>query len=865
MFEIIIPLLHLFVAAAAWWVSTHASLDHKARRAWRLFSSAFLCLLAVDALQLSLTGDAHLALWAGALSTLFYMILLAGLLSFTSILGSREERERFWLDTGIVMISGGVVIWYFVVRSVSWETSDGTIAAALTLIRPVGDLVILFGCATVLLGSPSGGAKKTFGLLTLGLLTIFAADLGYGSSLLGGDYRAGYWVQWLWTLSGLLTLAGCLHQRFALSRGDADQQALARHGSLSLLPYLATALSYGLLVFAAYRQWVDPLGGLIIGAVALTGVVIARQISAVRAHDRAQAAVARSEARFRSLVQNSSDVVMILSPDMRVLYHTPSASRLLGRPQSEIDGARLTEFLSPEDRTLALAFFTDLLKQPNSSAAADWRLVAAGGTERHVENVCSNLLSDSAVNGLVLNTRDVTERKAAEEKLQHDAFHDSLTGLPNRSLFKEHLRIAIGRARRSPDHRYAVLFLDLDRFKIVNDSLGHSFGDELLKVIADRLAQTVRANIDIVARLGGDEFVILLEGIEEASTATHVASRIQHSLREPVRIGGHEVFVTASIGVALSTTGYADAEDLLRDADTAMYRAKARGRACHEVFDKQMHARAVALLELENDLRRAVEREEFEVYYQPIVSISEGKRITGFEALVRWRHPTKGLIPPGDFISVAEDTGQIIAIGRWVLREACRQMKRWDRRGQRAGALTLSVNLSGKQFLQPDLVEQVRETLRETGFDPRRLQLEITESVVIENTEVVTSMLTQLREMGVQVTMDDFGTGYSSLSYLHSFPIDVLKIDRSFIAGMSGRDSKSEIVKSVLTLASSMGMKVVAEGVETEEQLSHLQGLNCSYGQGYLFSRPVDADAVEHLLFRHESLNELPVLPVGVI
>ena len=374
--------------------------------------------------------------------------------------------------------------------------------------------------------------------------------------------------------------------------------------------------------------------------------------------------------------------------------------------------------------------------------------------------------------------------------------------------------------------------------------------------IGARLEQSIRQDIDIVARLGGDEFAILLDGMAEASVAIHIAKRVQDSLRSAVNVGGHEIFSTTSIGIALSSTGYTNPEDILRDADTAMYRAKARGRACYEVFDKFMHARAVALLQLENDLRRAVERGEFEVYYQPIVSLEGERKITGLEALVRWHHPERGLVSPQDFISVAEDTGQIIYLGNWVLEQACRQMKSWQEQYPLYRDLNLSVNLSGKQFLQSNLVEQINGVLQRTGFNPRKLQLEITESVVIENTEIVTDTLMRLHNLGIQLSMDDFGTGYSSLSYLHNFPIDVLKIDRSFISKQGG-NSQSQIVSTIITLARNMGLKVVAEGVETEEQLAHLRDLQCAYGQGFLFSCPITAEATEDLMRQN---TDAPVL-----
>ncbi len=845
-------LFRLLTVSAAWRVSAHAALDKRGRRGWKLIALAFLSLLIDDASRLSneITGGANpLTSSTALLSLSFYFVLFAGLLHLSSPLRNREERVRYWLDLGIVMIGGGTVLWYFVVSPASILTGSTVFATALSLARPVGDLVILFGSTSLLLAGEGGGSRRVYGLLTAGLLLFFAADLGYGHLSLLHIYRPGNWVDGLWMIAGFLVLVSSRCQLRELSRHHQPDGSVAHQTQrgLSMLPHLSVAAGYALLIFVTYRQWSDPLGGLVVGAVALTAMVTARQVAAVREQ-------AREQQRFRSLVQHSSDVVTIINRDLSVVYESPSVSLVLGYEPARLAGTDFTELLHPEDRTRAVAFFSDLLKQPGAAIGIEWRLRHRDDSWLHAESICTNLLDDEAVRGLVVNTRDVTGRKKAEERLQHDAFHDVLTGLPNRALFKEHLRVAIGRVCRSSQYMYAVLFLDLDRFKNVNDSLGHSFGDRLLVAISERLQASVRL-VDVVARLGGDEFAVLLDGIEDANDAVHVAGRVQKALQEPVEIGDrHEVFATTSIGIALSNSEYSEPEDVLRDADTAMYRAKARGRACHEVFDKFMHARAVALLRLENDLRRAVEREEFEVYYQPIVSLKEEEQISGFEALVRWHHPERGIVPPTDFISVAEDTGLIIHIGRWVLRESCRQMRRWQQQYPGHCSLMLSVNLSGKQFMQADLVEQIQAVLEETEFDPRCLQLEITESVVIENTEVVTSMLVRLRELGIQLTMDDFGTGYSSLSYLHKFPIDVLKIDRSFIS-QAGAEGRSEIVPTIIMLARNMGMKVVAEGVETDEQLAHLNELDCAYGQGYLFSRPVDAHTAEELISNRMSVR----------
>lgn len=453
--------------------------------------------------------------------------------------------------------------------------------------------------------------------------------------------------------------------------------------------------------------------------------------------------------------------------------------------------------------------------------------------ERRVEERTAELSQSN-----LLLKQEISDRQRAEEQLTHSAFHDALTGLPNRALFMDRLGHVVECAKRREDYLFAVLFLDLDRFKIVNDSLGHMAGDQLLIAIASRIKACLRS-ADTLARLGGDEFTILLEDIKDVSDAKHVANRIQEELMLPFNLSGNEVFTTASIGIALSTTSYERPEQLLRDADTAMYRAKAHGKARHEVFDIAMHACAIALLHLENDLRRAIERQEFQIHYQPIISLLSD-RINGFEALVRWQHPERGLLSPADFIPMTEETGLVIPIGSWVLREACRQMKVWQEQFPANPPLTISVNLSGKQFSQPGLSEQIKQILQDTRLDPYSLKLEITESVIVENAESATIMLSQLRTMGIQLYMDDFGTGYSSLSYLHRFPMDTLKIDRSFTSRIGVDNENWEIVQTIITLAHNLGMNVIAEGVETAAQVALLRELKCEYGQGYFFSKPVD-------------------------
>ncbi|MUL35154.1 EAL domain-containing protein [Gloeocapsopsis dulcis] len=441
---------------------------------------------------------------------------------------------------------------------------------------------------------------------------------------------------------------------------------------------------------------------------------------------------------------------------------------------------------------------------------------------------------------------EIIERTLAEEKLLYEAFHDSLTGLPNRALFMQRLGYALVQAKRRHSYLFAVLFLDLDRFKLVNDSLGHLVGDQLLIAFVRRLEVCLRS-MDIVARLGGDEFVILLDDIKDVKDATLIAERIQKELTSPFNLNGYEVFITTSIGIALSTPEYDQPEDILRDADTVMYRAKSLGKARHAVFDREMHARAVSLLQLENDLRRAVERQELEIYYQPIVSLRSNE-ITGFEALLRWNHRGHGMISPAEFIPVAEETGLIIPIGYWVLHEACHQTRIWQEQFPDISPLTININFSGKQFAQPDLIKQIDRILQETGLPGQSLKIEITESVLIENADLAAHMLMQLKKLGVQVYIDDFGTGYSSLSYLHNFPIDALKIDHSFVKRMGSNNDNPELVKTIARMAHNLNMNIVAEGIETIEQLMQLQALKCEYGQGYFFSQPLQKEAITALI-----------------
>ncbi len=560
----------------------------------------------------------------------------------------------------------------------------------------------------------------------------------------------------------------------------------------------------------------------------------------------------RSEARFRSLVQHGSEIIIILDANGTIRYVSPAVERLLGYAPEALIGASLSQqIIHPKDLTSSTIFQQSLIDTPDKTQTIEMLMQHRDGSWLHFEMIGSNLLHDANIQGLLITSRDISERKVFEQQLQHQAFHDPLTGLPNRALFMNRLQHALIRAERhTPNDLLALLFVDLDLFKVVNDSLGHEAGDRLLVAVANRLQRAIRPQ-DTVARFGGDEFMILLEDLPDEAGARAIAEEMLQKLRVTENINGYEIVVTASIGVALNYAGINSTSDLLRYADAAMYQAKREGKGRYHVFDGRTSTSLLERLELEQELRRAVEQEEFRVFYQPIIALNS-RKVIGIEALIRWQHPRLGLIAPAQFIHTAEETGLIVPMGRWVLEEACRQVYQWQSEREDDIRLELSVNLSARQLQQPNLVAEIAEVLQKTGLNPMNLKLEITESVAMSDAEGMLTRLHDLKALGVKLAIDDFGTGYSSLSYLKRFPVDTLKIDRSFVSGLGQNAEDTAIVQAVVTMAHTVGLTVTAEGVETNEITAHLQGLGCDLAQGYYFAKPLPGAELEALLQNKE-------------
>ena len=602
------------------------------------------------------------------------------------------------------------------------------------------------------------------------------------------------------------------------------------------------------------REWVR----------ALAALVLLFDLYAIYQHfqlARIRRQLAERDQLFQLISENAADMIALVDSEGHRLYNSPAYQKVLGYSPEELRATSSVEFVHPDDRPRVL-LAAEKARQSGQGERVEYRIRHKDGSWRTLESTaCAIQNTKGVTDKLVIVNRDITERKRAEDMLVHNAFHDVLTGLPNRALYLDRLQHALTLSKRHPNYKFAVLLIDVDEFKVINDSLGHTAGDELLVQLGERLTNSVRradmvsrprtnggsdTNDGTLARLGGDEFAILLDDIRDPVAAVRVAERIQAELAAPFVINQEQIVISASIGIASSSSPHTRAEDLVRDADIAMYRAKKAGKARCEVSDSAMHASAVKRLRLETDLRKALDQGEFRVYYQPIVSLHSGK-ITGFEALTRWKRQDT-ILAPAEFIAVAEEIGLIIPMNRLLLREACLQLRSWQAEFPSNPPLSLSVNITSKEFAQPDLVSEIRKSLEQTGVDPACLQFEIIETIAMGDAEKSSRVLAELKALGVRLSIDDFGTGYSSLSRLRRIAVDTLKIDRAFISNMDNDPESSEIVRIIIMLAHNLGLKVVAEGTEREEHINLLKQLDCEMAQGYFFSRPADEQAMTALL-----------------
>jgi diguanylate cyclase (GGDEF)-like protein/PAS domain S-box-containing protein len=792
---------------------------------------------------------------------LWYPATLMALLELPRAPRANSERGKFLFDASAAVLGGGLAIWYIVFypSAAFAAPHPNRFEAFFDVAYPIGDIVVLVGLITVLLRSPDAAApRRSLKMFMAGLVIYVVSDVANDRLDAQFGWNSLAWPDLLFVGAYLLMVSACY--RFVTDPPPpAQQKDQSTVQPFSLLPYASLVLCYGLLLIESIEHRRERWAELAVGSILLTLLIVVRQMRAVRENAGlvAERATRVNEARFRSLIQHSSDVITIIDPQSVVRFVSPSVSRVLGYTPAELEGRPLMEILHPDDVARALEVLSKA-GRPAPGAPTDpheWRVRHRDGRWLEVESVGTNLTDEPTVAGIVVNTRDVSERKLLEQQLTYQAFHDPLTGLSNRSLFLDRVTQALYRLRRRGESAapLAVLFLDLDNFKTINDSLGHLAGDRLLIAAAVRIVGCVRTS-DTVARLGGDEFAVLIEESAGDASAAVVADRITHALRESFTLEGKEVVVTASVGIATAREAgpSATASDLLRNADMAMYTAKSRGKGRHETFETHMHREVMNRLELEGDLRRAVERRngagEFALVYQPIVDLRSGA-VSGVEALIRWHHPRRGLMYPSQFIPLAEETGLIVSLGAWVLREACRQAREWDARSvEGSSALTLTVNLSGHQLQHPGIVELVHESLAESGLAGDRLVLEITESVLMQQTDLMLQRLRALKTVGVRLAIDDFGTGYSSLSYLQRFPIDILKIAKPFVDDVGIPSTDPALARAIIALGETLCLRTIAEGIEAAEQLAGLRALGCELGQGYYLSRPVSGAAMAELL-----------------
>jgi len=779
----------------------------------------------------------------------YYPLLLWGILRFPTARRSRREVLKLWLDVGTVVVTGTAVIWYVVLEPAVQSGTTTPATLIISAIYPVGDLVLVFASMAVLLYQPSVTSRRALSLLVLAGLGFFCSDLVLGYRVVHtGIYDVGSWTDFGWQGAMLLWILAAYHQRWSADHPTAEPHAASSTSfEISAIPYLAVLVGYGLLIVVVWSAWTTSLGAVVSAVVILTLLVLVRQFTAVRENVELLTERMATEARFRSLVQNSSDVITVVDDRDTIQFMSPAVERVFGWHPKEALGVTISDIVHRDDLEAVSAFIARLRTGqtgPEVTPPLVWRCRNQTGEWRHVETVAASLVDDPAVRGVVFNTRDVSERIALQAQLAHQAYHDALTGLANRAWFHDRVEQALAHAHETPDH-VVVFFLDLDNFKYINDSLGHAEGDRMLVEVARRLLNATRGS-DTVARLGGDEFAMLVDRITTEQDLVTIAKRVTTAMRVPFLVQQQEVFSGASIGIARGAPGQT-VDDLLRNADVAMYVSKRQGKGGYTLFEPRMHAAARERLELENDLRQALLGDELSVVFQPMMHLTT-RQLAGVEALVRWQHPRRGWLYPNEFIPLAEESELILPLGRWVLREACLHGARWRAMLPADAPLTVSVNVSGCQLQHATFVDEVAAALRDTGLPPHMLLLEITESVIVRDTALTLQRLNTLKALGLRLAIDDFGTGYSSLSFLRQFPIDVLKIDKSFIDDTTASERGPALAQTIIALGNSLSLQTVAEGVEQVEQAEIVANLGCTIGQGFYFSRPVWPQAIDAII-----------------
>jgi len=765
----------------------------------------------------------------------FYPVLAAATLALIRAADVRVSWVVFTLDTSIFVVGFGAFFWFLVIRPATTHTEVDLLKQTLSLAYIGLDCILLLMLGVlVLAGAASPHGLRVPLLLLSGFASMFLGDILWSLAKMRGYYLPGQFQDVAY-LCCYLPIAAAAREQRHVSLRPAKRLPTSADVVARSLPYAAMLAAFLVLVYFSRSDIGGPATVMTMLVFALTLLLMLRQGVMLRgdAVRRERRAARLVEARYASLIANAADVIMIVGTDGTVRFASPASERTLGLKAAEITGQVLAELWGREDGDKLRLFIGEVVAAAPTGTVGPVELRMERGTQRYViEGVGRNLTADPAVQGLALTFRDVSERKALEEQLRQLAFHDPLTLLANRNLFRDRVQHALTLTQRGRG-AVAVMFLDLDNFKNINDSLGHDAGDRLLQAVARRIVKTTRSS-DTVARLGGDEFAVLVEGIANNAEVERLADALIHTLDLPFPLAGTEVTVAASIGVAFSIPG-AGAETLLSNADIAMYHAKAAGKNRYVTFQPQMQDLLHARLRLEADIGRALACQEFFLAYQPIIDLGT-RCLLGVEALVRWRHPEAGVLMPAQFIPVIEEGGQIVKLGRWVLRQACRDLCAWRHAVAGGNGLRLAVNISGRHLQHGELARDVTQALQESGLEPGNLVIELTESTIMYNTDANLERFHGLKALGVRLAIDDFGTGYSSLSYLHRFPIDILKIDRSFISSLTNSENGTELARAVITLGETLGLDTVAEGIESEPQVAALLALGCAAGQGFLFA-----------------------------